>query len=28
MTAGYATLDYISKNRQAVYNKINKLGDI
>jgi glutamate-1-semialdehyde 2,1-aminomutase len=28
MTAGYATLDYISKNRQTVYNKINKLGDI
>lgn len=28
MTAGYATLDYISKNRQAVYNKINKLGDM
>ena len=27
MTAGYATLDYISKNRQTVYNKINKLGD-
>jgi Glutamate-1-semialdehyde aminotransferase len=28
MTAGYATIDYISKNRQTVYNKINKLGDI
>lgn len=28
MTAGCATLDYISKNRQTVYNKINKLGDI
>ncbi len=28
MTAGYATLDYISKNRQTVYNRINKLGDI
>lgn len=28
MTAGYATMDYISKNRQAVYNKINKLGDM
>lgn len=28
MTAGYATIDYISKNRQAVYNKINKLGDM
>ena len=28
MTAGYATLNYISKNRQTVYNKINKLGDI
>jgi glutamate-1-semialdehyde 2,1-aminomutase len=28
MTAGYTTLDYISKNRQTVYNKINKLGDI
>ena len=28
MTAGYATLDYISKNRQTVYNKIDKLGDI
>jgi glutamate-1-semialdehyde 2,1-aminomutase len=27
MTAGYATLDYIGKNRQTVYNKINKLGD-
>jgi glutamate-1-semialdehyde 2,1-aminomutase len=27
MTAGYATLDYIRKNRQTVYNKINKLGD-
>jgi glutamate-1-semialdehyde 2,1-aminomutase len=27
MTAGYATLDYISKNRQTVYNKINKLGN-
>ena len=28
MTAGYATIDYISKNRQTVYNKINKLGDM
>jgi len=28
MNAGYATLDYISKNRQTVYNKINKLGAI
>jgi glutamate-1-semialdehyde 2,1-aminomutase len=28
MTAGYTTLDYISKNRKTVYNKINKLGDI
>ena len=28
MTAGYATLNYISKNRQIVYNKVNKLGDI
>jgi glutamate-1-semialdehyde 2,1-aminomutase len=28
MTAGYTTLDYISKNRQTVYSKINKLGDI
>jgi glutamate-1-semialdehyde 2,1-aminomutase len=28
MTAGYATIDYISKNRQAVYNKTNKLGDM
>ncbi|HEY9399084.1 MAG TPA: aminotransferase class III-fold pyridoxal phosphate-dependent enzyme [Nitrososphaeraceae archaeon] len=27
MTAGYATLDYINKNRQMLYNKINKLGD-
>jgi glutamate-1-semialdehyde 2,1-aminomutase len=27
MTAGYATLDYISKNRQIIYDKINKLGD-
>ena len=27
MTAGYTTLDYISKNRKTVYNKINKLGD-
>jgi glutamate-1-semialdehyde 2,1-aminomutase len=28
MSAGYTTLDYISKNRKTVYNKINKLGDI
>ena len=28
MTAGYTTLDYISKNRKTVYNKINKLGDM
>ena len=28
MTAGYATLDYIGKNRKMIYNKINKLGDM
>ena len=28
MTAGYATLDYIGKNRRTFYDKINKLGDI
>src|SRR5438093_13028616 len=28
MNAGYATLDYISKNRKTVYNKINKLENI
>jgi len=28
MTAGYATLDYIGKNRRTIYNKINKLGDM
>jgi glutamate-1-semialdehyde 2,1-aminomutase len=28
MTAGYATLDYIRKNRKTIYNKINKLGDM
>ena len=28
MTAGYATLDYIEKNRKTIYNKINKLGDM
>jgi glutamate-1-semialdehyde 2,1-aminomutase len=28
MTAGYATLDYIRKNRRTFYDKINKLGHI
>ena len=28
MTAGYATLDYLSQNRKTIYNKINKLGDM
>ena len=28
MTAGYATLDYLNQNRKAIYNKINKLGDM
>ncbi len=28
MTAGYATLNYIGKNRKTIYNEINKLGDM
>lgn len=28
MTAGYASLNYIKKNQKAIYNKINKLGDM
>ena len=28
MTAGYATLDYLSQNRNTIYDKINKLGDL